>query len=67
MRATPIQILEALDALTNSAQLRDSAEATFPELVNRAIEVGCTWSQIARALGVTKSSAWERYHAGARP
>jgi hypothetical protein len=42
-------------------------DAEIPELVERAILVGCTWAEIAKALGMSKQNAWQRYHEGVRP
>lgn len=31
------------------------------QLVARARELGCSWSQISEVLGVSKQAAWQRY------
>ncbi len=48
----------ALRALT---ALRQQLDATEPELVQRALEAGASWSRIARALGITKQAAHRKY------
>ncbi|MBV9606966.1 MAG: hypothetical protein JO027_17770 [Solirubrobacterales bacterium] len=48
----------ALRALT---ALRQELDATEPELVLRALQDGASWSQIARALGITKQAAHRKY------
>ena len=53
--ADPETALRALSALRNEL---DQLE---PELVRRALRAGSSWSQIARALGVTKQAAHQRH------
>jgi hypothetical protein len=48
----------ALRALT---ALRRELDATEPELVQRALQAGASWSQIARTLGITKQAAHRKY------
>src|SRR5947209_20339362 len=48
----------ALRALT---ALRNELDQIEPELVRRALRVGSSWSQIARALGITKQAAHHRH------
>jgi transposase-like protein len=48
----------ALRALT---ALRQELETMEPSLVQRALKAGSTWSQIARALGVSKQAAHHKY------
>jgi len=48
----------ALRALT---ALRNELDKLEPELVRRGLQAGSSWSQIARALGVTKQAAHHKY------
>src|ERR1700760_2167958 len=48
----------ALRALT---ALRQELETMEPSLVQRALRAGSSWSQIARALGVSKQAAHHKY------
>jgi ATP-dependent Clp protease ATP-binding subunit ClpA len=48
----------ALRALT---ALRQELETTEPALVHRALQAGASWSQIARALGVSKQAAHRKH------
>jgi ATP-dependent Clp protease ATP-binding subunit ClpA len=48
----------ALRALT---ALRRELDATEPEIVRRALQVRASWSQIARALGISKQAAHRKY------
>ena len=48
----------ALRALT---ALRRELDATEPELVRRALQTTASWSQIARALGISKQAAHRKY------
>jgi hypothetical protein len=48
----------ALRALT---ALRRELDDTEPELVQRALQAGASWSQIARALGITKQAAHRKH------
>jgi ATP-dependent Clp protease ATP-binding subunit ClpA len=52
----PETALRALTALRNELNQLES------ELVHRALRAGCSWSQIARALGITKQAAHHRHH-----
>lgn len=48
----------ALRALT---ALRRELDATEPEIVRRALQARASWSQIARALGISKQAAHRKY------
>jgi len=41
--------------------LERALDKLLREQVRRAREGGCSWTEIGRALGTTKQSAWERF------
>lgn len=55
------QITDPETALRALTALRRELDATEPEIVQRALQAGASWSQIARALGVTKQAAHRKY------
>jgi ATP-dependent Clp protease ATP-binding subunit ClpA len=55
LSADPENALRALSAL------RSELDMLEPELVGRALHAGASWSQIARALGVTKQAAHKKH------
>lgn len=42
--------------------IRQKCDRTELETVREARELGMSWTEIATALGVTRQSAWERWH-----
>ena len=56
-----VQIADPETALRALTALRQELDATEPEIVRRALQAGASWSQIARALGVTKQAAHRKY------
>lgn len=56
-----VQITDPETALRALSALRQELEAIEPELVQRALQAGASWSQIARALGVTKQAAHRKH------
>lgn len=62
MRKPHPDISAALGQIRAADQGRRDMAASIPELVERAVGLGCTWAEIAEALGVTRQYAWERYH-----
>ncbi len=56
-----VQIANPETALRALTALRRELDATEPELVQRALHAGASWSQIARALGVTKQAAHRKF------
>jgi ClpX C4-type zinc finger len=51
----------ALANLPNVENARLQVEESLVGWVERARELGATWSQIGGALGMTRQSAWERF------
>jgi len=56
-----VQITDPETALRSLTALRQELNATEPEIVRRALQAGASWSQVARALGVTKQAAHRKY------
>ena len=56
-----VEITDPETALRALTALRRELDATEPEIVQRALHAGASWSQIARALGVTKQAAHRKY------
>jgi hypothetical protein len=52
---------DPLDALRQSAALRQRLEGQEEALVHRARVAGATWAQIAEALGVSKQAVHKKY------
>jgi transposase-like protein len=55
------QITDPDTALRALTALRQELDATEPELVLRSLQDGASWSQVARALGITKQAAHRKY------
>jgi transposase-like protein len=56
-----VRIADPETALRALTALRQELDATEPVIVRRALQAGASWSQIARALGVTKQAAHRKY------
>jgi transposase-like protein len=56
-----VQIADPETALRALGALRQELEQVEPELVRRALRTGASWSQIARALGVSKQAAHRKH------
>ncbi|HKO27898.1 MAG TPA: Clp protease N-terminal domain-containing protein [Solirubrobacteraceae bacterium] len=56
-----VQITDPDTAIRALTALRQELDATEPELVLRALQDGASWSQVARALGITKQAAHRKY------
>ena len=52
---------DAENALRALSALRTELDMLEPELVGRALHAGASWSQVARALGVTKQAAHKKH------
>jgi hypothetical protein len=56
-----VHIADPETALRALSALRQELEQLEPELVQRALHTGSSWSQIARALGVSKQAAHRKH------
>jgi ATP-dependent Clp protease ATP-binding subunit ClpA len=61
-----VHIPDAETALRALSALRNELDQIEPELVARALQAGATWSDIARALGVSKQAAHRKHRELAR-
>lgn len=61
-----VHIPDAETALRALSALRQELDQIEPELVARALQAGATWSDIARALGVSKQAAHRKHRELAR-
>jgi hypothetical protein len=52
---------EILDRIKRVRVERDTAEAKLDALVDRAVDLGIGWPEIAAQLGVTRQAARQRY------
>jgi hypothetical protein len=53
---------EVLYTLTCIREVRGKVDRSELVTVQKAREIGVTWTEIATALGVTRQAAWERLH-----
>lgn len=56
--------LRALDALTSVGTVRDAADAAVHNAVTSARDAGASWSEVGRALGITKTEARDQHQRG---
>ena len=61
-----VHIPDAETALRALSALRQELDQIEPELVARALQAGATWSDVARALGVSKQAAHRKHSELAR-
>lgn len=54
-------VTEMLERIERGRSARDEAEATLDALVDRAVDLGIGWPEIAARLGVTRQAARQRY------
>ncbi len=62
-----VQITDPETALRALSALRTELEQIEPKLVQRALQTGASWSQVARALGVSKQAAHRKHRHLAEP
>ena len=53
---------ELLCTLRCVQEIRTKCDQTEFETVREARKAGLSWTEVAGALGVTRQSAWERWH-----
>jgi len=54
-------VTEILDQLRSARASLDESEAELDALVDRAVDLGIGWPEIAARLGVTRQAARQRY------
>ena len=54
-------VTEILERLKRGRSARDEAEVALDALVDRAVDLGIGWPEIAAQLGVTRQAARQRY------
>ena len=54
-------VTEMLERLKRVRSARDGAQAKLDALVDRAVDLGIGWPEIAAQLGVTRQAARQRY------
>jgi hypothetical protein len=54
-------VTEILERLKRVRSARDGAQAKLDALVDRAVDLGIGWPEIAAQLGVTRQAARQRY------
>jgi hypothetical protein len=55
---------EPLEGLREACRVATALDKLTRESVQQARAAGHTWTEIGRALSVTKQAAWERYSGG---
>lgn len=53
---------QIVEQLGRARSARDAAEAKLDAIVDRAVDLGVGWPEIAAQLGVTRQAARQRYH-----
>ncbi|WP_454043814.1 hypothetical protein [Cellulosimicrobium sp. Marseille-Q8652] len=53
--------LDALDAVTGANHVRDAADSALRNAVKTARDAGASWTEVGRALGISKSEARAQY------
>ena len=54
--------MRLVSTLRSVREIRQKCDATELRTVQHARRAGMSWTEIATALGVTRQSAWERWH-----
>lgn len=52
---------QQLDYVLRAKTAVDAAETRLTKAVNRAIERGCTYEQVAQVLGVGRTTVWRNH------
>lgn len=52
-----------LDGLREARGIERALDKVMRDVVHRAREAGCSWTEVGDALGTSKQAAWERFSA----
>ncbi len=64
LRALLPKVEDPIIRLIAADQLAQELRVLVRELANEAHDAGCTWAEIGRALGVSRTTAHERFSTG---
>jgi len=51
----------SLDGLREARRIEHALDKVMRDVVGRAREAGCSWTEVGEALGTSKQAAWERF------